>query len=271
VSDATLAAPSRRADRRRPRSLRRRRHDRRPDGTIDGIAFEGFFVEGFTLAELKTLRATERLPQVRQENTLYDGLYEVPTFQQVLDLRDRLSRELGRPVGVYPETKHPTYHDSLGLSLEEPLVRALERNRLNRRGAPVFVQSFEVANLMELSGELRVPIVQLFGSTGQPFDFTEAGDACTYDDLQTLGGLAAGLCRRHRPEQGAGDPGRRRRPWRADPPGGGRPRRRPGGALVHVPQREPVPAARAARQPRHGGGRPGAARGGVAATPGCSA
>jgi glycerophosphoryl diester phosphodiesterase len=79
----------------------------------------------------------------------------VPTFQQVLDLRARLSRELGRPVGVYPETKHPTYHDSLGLSLEESLVRALDRNRLNRRGAPVFVQSFEVANLKELSGELR--------------------------------------------------------------------------------------------------------------------
>ena len=96
---------------------------------------------------------------MRQENTIYDGLYAVPTFQEVLDLRARLSRGLGRTIGVYPETKHPTYHDAAGLSLEEPLVRALARNRLNTASSPVFVQSFEVANLMELNHELRVPIV----------------------------------------------------------------------------------------------------------------
>ena len=162
---------------------------RRATKTIDGVEFEGFFVEDFTLAELKTLRAEERLPLVRQENTIYDGLYAVPTFQEVLDLRARLSRGLGRTIGVYPETKHPTYHDAAGLSLEEPLVRALARNRLNTASSPVFVQSFEVANLMELNHELRVPIVQLFGSEGQPFDFTEAGDARTYDDLATPAGL----------------------------------------------------------------------------------
>ena len=117
---------------------------RRATKTIDGVAFEGFFVQDFTLAELKTLRAKERLPLVRQENTLYDGRYEVPTFQEVLTLRERLSRELRRTIGVYPETKHPTYHDAIGLSLEEPLVRALRANGLDRRNAPVFVQSFEV-------------------------------------------------------------------------------------------------------------------------------
>jgi glycerophosphoryl diester phosphodiesterase len=162
---------------------------RRATRTIDGVEFEGFFVEDFTLAELKTLRATERLPEVRQRNTVYDGLYEVPTFQEVLDLRKRLSRELGRAIGVYPETKHPTYHDEIGLSLEEPLVRTLKRNRLNRADSPVFVQSFEVANLKELDGELKAPIVQLFGSEGQPYDFTEAGDDRTYDDLATPEGL----------------------------------------------------------------------------------
>jgi len=149
---------------------------RRTTKTIDGVTFEGFFVEDFTLAELKTLRAVERLPQLRQENTLYNGRYEVPTFLEVLDLRAKLERRHGRTIGVYPETKHPSYHDAIGLSLEEPLVRTLKRNGLNRPDAPVFVQSFEVANLQELNGKLRVPIIQLFGSTGAPQDLVEAGD-----------------------------------------------------------------------------------------------
>jgi len=147
-------------------------------------------VEDFTLAELKTLRATERLPLIRQENTLYDGRYEIPTFQEVLDLRERLQRELGRTIGVYPETKHPTYHDAIGLSLEEPLAAVLERNGLNTPRAPVFVQSFEVSNLRELNGVLKTPLVQLFGSTGQPADLAAAGDPRTYDDLSTPAGLA---------------------------------------------------------------------------------
>ena len=162
---------------------------RRKTKMIDGQSFEGFFVEDFTLAELKTLRAKERLPLVRQENTMYDGRYAIPTFQEVLGLRERLSKELHRTIGVYPETKHPTYHDSIGLSLEEPLVRALKRDGLDRPNAPVFVQSFEVANLKELNGKLKTPIVQLFGGSGQPYDFTVAGDARTYSDLATPAGL----------------------------------------------------------------------------------
>ncbi len=163
---------------------------RRATKTIDGTPFEGFFVQDFTLAELKTLRAKERLPLVRQENTLYDARLEIPTFQEVLDLRAHLSRELRRTIGVYPETKHPTYHDAIGLSLEEPLVRTLMRNGLDRREAPVFVQSFEVANLKELDGKTRAPIVQLFGGSGQPYDFVVAGDPRTYDSLGTPSGLA---------------------------------------------------------------------------------
>jgi glycerophosphoryl diester phosphodiesterase len=163
---------------------------RRTTKVIDGASFEGFFVEDFTLAELKTLRAKERLPLVRQENTLYDGRYEIPTFQEVLDLRARLSRELHRTIGVYPETKHPTYHDAIGLSLEEPLAKALERNGLDRPNAPVFVQSFEVANLKELDTKLKAPIVQLFGDVGAPYDFVVLGDPRTYDDLATPAGLA---------------------------------------------------------------------------------
>ena len=106
---------------------------RRATKTIDGVALTGWFTEDFTLAELKTLRAKERIPEMRPRNTLYDGRYEVPTLQEVIDLSERLSRELHRPIGIYPETKHPTYFRSIGLPLEEPLVRALERNDLDGR------------------------------------------------------------------------------------------------------------------------------------------
>jgi len=164
--------------------------DRRTTKSIDGTAFTGWFTEDFTLAELKTLRAKERIPELRPQNTVYDGLFEVPTFQEVLDLRKRLSKELGRPLGVYPETKHPTYFRSIGLPLEERLVRALRRNGLDRKRAPVFVQSFEVGNLQALNHDLKVPLVQLFGAKGaRPYDFVVSGDTRTYAQLATPGGL----------------------------------------------------------------------------------
>ena len=106
---------------------------------LDGVRSTGWFTHDFTLAELKTLRAVERLPAVRQRNTLYNGLFEVPTFQEMLDLRARLSKELGREIGVFPETKHPTYFRGLGLELETPLVRTLRRGPASTsRGAKVF-------------------------------------------------------------------------------------------------------------------------------------
>ena len=164
--------------------------DRVRTKVLDGTPLTGWWAEDLTLAELKTLRAVERIPAVRQENTIYDGRYEVPTLVEVLDLRERLSRELRREIGVYPETKHPTYFQALGKPLEPPLVADLTRRGLNRRGAPVFVQSFEVANLRALRPQLRVPIVQLFGGSGAPYDFTVAGDARTYSDLASPAGLA---------------------------------------------------------------------------------
>ena len=136
--------------------------------TIDGLPLTGWFTEDFTLAELKTLRAVERIPALRPRNTVYNGFYEVPTLQEVIDLTDRLSKELGREIGIYPETKHPTYFDSIGLSLEEPLVRVLRRNGLNAKDAKVFVQSFETGNLKELDPQLRVPLVQLLGVEDGP-------------------------------------------------------------------------------------------------------
>jgi glycerophosphoryl diester phosphodiesterase len=157
---------------------------------IDGTEFEGWFTEDFTLAELKTLRAKERLPDIRPQNTAYDGQFEVPTFQEVLDLRKRLSKELHRQIGVYPETKHPSYFRSIGLPLEERLVQALRDNKLDRKKSPVFVQSFEVGNLQALDQVLKVPLVQLLDSKyKQPADFAASGDPRTYGDLATPEGL----------------------------------------------------------------------------------
>lgn len=154
---------------------------------IDGVATTGWFSEDFTLAEIKTLRAKERLPLVRQENTIYDGLFQIPTFDEILDLRSRLSRELRRDIGVYPETKHPTYFQSIGLSLEPPLVKALKRAGLNKASAPVFVQSFELKNLQTMRTDLRLKtkLVFLTSATGSPF-----GDARTYAQLTSPAGLA---------------------------------------------------------------------------------
>jgi glycerophosphoryl diester phosphodiesterase len=164
--------------------------DRRTTKVIDGVSFTGWFTEDFTLAELKTLRAKERIPDVRQRNTIYDGRFDVPTLQEVIDLTRRLSRELGRRIGIYPETKHPSYFRSIGLPLEPPLVRVLRRNGLDRKGSKVFVQSFETSNLTALDRELDVPLVQLFGAAGtKPFDFVESGDPRTYGDLATPAGL----------------------------------------------------------------------------------
>jgi len=163
---------------------------RRTTKVLDGVPVTGWFTEDFTLAELKTLRAVERLPQIRQHNTLYNGRYEVPTFEELLELRFRLSRELGRELGVYPETKHPTYFAAAGLPLEERLLAVLQRTGLNYPNAPVFVQSFEVANLQQLRQlGLRTASVQLLSAAGAPYDTVARGSGPTYADLATPEGL----------------------------------------------------------------------------------
>jgi glycerophosphoryl diester phosphodiesterase len=156
---------------------------RRATKQIDGRAVTGWFTEDFTLAELRMLRARERLPELRPANTAFDGLYQVPKLQEVIDLAK------SEGVGIYPETKHPTYFDSIGLSLEEPLVRTLRENGLDKPGSPVFIQSFEVSNLQRLNGMLRVPLVQLTSASGQPYDFTANGDRRTYADITSAAGL----------------------------------------------------------------------------------
>ena len=164
--------------------------DRKTTKTIDGAAVSGWFTEDFTLAELKTLRAIERLPQLRPQNIAFNGLYQVPTLDEVIDLARHSVSCQGEPIGVYPETKHPSYFDSIDLSLEEPLVAQLSANGVDDADAPVIVQSFEVANLKELDGMTEVAVAQLISPSGRPYDFAVAGDARTYADLVTSAGLA---------------------------------------------------------------------------------
>ncbi|MFP5283869.1 MAG: esterase-like activity of phytase family protein, partial [Actinomycetes bacterium] len=157
--------------------------DRRTTRTVDGVAVTGWFTEDFTLAELKTLRAKERIPNVRPASAAFDGLYEVPTLDEVIDLARRSRTCAGERVGVYPETKHPTYFRSIGLPLEPELLRVLDDDGYGERSDPVYIQSFETANLRWLARRSEVRLVQLINCTGAPYDLVAAGDFRTYADL----------------------------------------------------------------------------------------
>ena len=174
--------------------------DRRTTKTIDGVEITGWFSEDFTLSELKKLRVRERIPELRPDNARFDGQFEIPTFAEVLRLVDainserptgphRRGRHHSKRIGIYPETKHPTYFDSIGLSMEEPLVHTLRRFGYADQRDPVFIQSFEVSNLKDLRRMTRLRLVQLIGGSGRPYDFVVAGDRRTYADLVTPEGL----------------------------------------------------------------------------------
>jgi len=161
---------------------------RRSTKVLDGVAVTGWFTEDFTLAELKTLRAVERLPAVRPRNTAFNGLYAIPTLDEVLDLARHSRTCDGGEVGVYPETKHPTYFKSLGLPTDQPVLDTLKANGMDH-GYPVFVQSFETTNLKQLARKTDVPLVQLVDCAGAPYDLRSTGDPTTYADLVTRAGL----------------------------------------------------------------------------------
>jgi len=135
---------------------------RKTTKTIDGQSIAGWFTEDFTLAEIKTLRAKERLPFRSHER---DGLYPVPTFEEVLTLVETKSREVGRTIGVYPETKHPTYFRSIGLPIEPSLLETLKKHGMTDRTAPVFIQSFEPANLQLLRPQTTLRLILLLEAT----------------------------------------------------------------------------------------------------------
>lgn len=156
---------------------------RKANKTIDGTSIAGWFTEDFTLAEIKTLRAKERLPQLRPANTAFDGQFEIPTFVEVLALAKK-----GK-VGVYPELKHPTYFASQGLAMEARLAEAVKAAGLNSKSAPIFIQCFETAPLKALRGLVNCRQVFLVDSEGAPADLAKAGDARTYADLITPEGL----------------------------------------------------------------------------------
>jgi glycerophosphoryl diester phosphodiesterase len=160
---------------------------RRATRLIDGRSVTGWFVEDFTLAELRTLRARERLPALRPGNTAYDGREAIPTLDEVIALARRRSAELGRTIAVYPETKHPTYFARIGHPTDALLVRALDAAGWRTPAAPVFIQSFEVANLKRLAGMTKVRLIQLLDVTGAPAD----GAAASYAAMTTPDGLRA--------------------------------------------------------------------------------
>ena len=153
--------------------------DRKTTKTIDGASVTGWFTEDFTLAELKTLRARERLPELR--GTANDGRFEIPTLDEIITLAK------ARGVGIYPETKHPTYFAAIGLPLEERLVAALDAAGWRDADAPVFIQSFEVNNLKRLDGMTGVRLIQLVAAEGGPAD----GTYRSYAEMLTPEGLKA--------------------------------------------------------------------------------
>lgn len=161
--------------------------DRKITKIVDGTAVTGWFVEDFTYAELRTLRARERMPALRANNTAYDGLEQIPTFDDVVALARRESARLGRPIGVIPEIKHPAYFRRLGLPLEELLTERILALRL--RAEEIMVQSFEPTSLRRLSVMAQVPLVQLIDSESAPNDFLRTGDGRTYADLIEPRGL----------------------------------------------------------------------------------
>lgn len=136
---------------------------RRRTQTIDGETVTGWFSEDFTLAEIKTLRARERLPRLRPANRAFDGRLAVPSFDEIMQLVTEANRGRGgrAGIGVYPETKHPAHFAAIGLAQEAAVLRTLRRFDYERAGSPVFIQSFDPDNLRQLRAMTHLPLVQL--------------------------------------------------------------------------------------------------------------
>jgi glycerophosphoryl diester phosphodiesterase len=178
--------------------------DRKRTVTVDGVPVTGWFVSDFTLAELKTLRAVQPFADRPQR---FNGRFEIPTFEEVIALAKRYSKRYHRRIGIYPETKHPTYHRSIGLPLERRVVKVLDKAGWNRKGAPVILQSFEPGSLKRLNKLTPLRLVQLIDANDvnpdgsfdytapydRPYDWTASGKpellARTFGYLTTDAGL----------------------------------------------------------------------------------
>jgi len=160
---------------------------RKAEKVIDGEKITGWFTEDFTLAELKTLRARERLPAMRPGSATFDGMYAIPTYQEVVDLAKAEGRRVGRAIGTYPEMKHPTYFAGIGLPLEQRLADTLRTNDLDSRTAPVFVQCFEVEPLKTFGKIGKARRVMLVGQGPAPVDVKSAAG------IKAIAAFAEGL------------------------------------------------------------------------------
>lgn len=154
--------------------------------TIDGVETSGWFTEDFTVAELKTLRARERLPLLRPANTAWDGQEPILTFDEVLAIAREASARAGRVIGVAPELKHPSYFAAIGLPMEDTFVAALERHDLAGADAPILIQCFEVGTLQRLKARIDAPLLQLMSLSGGPADRPDL----TYATMSTAEGLS---------------------------------------------------------------------------------
>jgi glycerophosphoryl diester phosphodiesterase len=175
------------------------RHDefaaRKTAKSIDGERVVGWFSEDFSLAELKTLRARERLPELRPANTAFDGVFEIPTFAEIIEFVAQESKRHGRLVGIYPEIKHSTYFRDLGLALEDVVLDAIRGHAHTNCGAALFIQSFETGNLKYLRAQLglelpNVRLIQLLGAPDErPHDLVATNRAGNYAELMHPEGL----------------------------------------------------------------------------------
>lgn len=171
--------------------------NRKKTKIIDGINITGWFTEDFTLSELKQIKARERIPKLRPDNTQYNDLYDIPTLEQIIELVEKNYQKTGKIIGLYIETKHPTYFQQQNLAMEDSLLKSLAKYSYTRDIAPIYLQSFEVSNLKYFRNQLTLhetlknaKITQLYDQkTASPADFTMLGLKTTYADMATPEGL----------------------------------------------------------------------------------
>lgn len=174
--------------------------NRKTTRKVDGVDTTDWFANDFTTAEIKTLKAKQAFADRDQS---HNGKYLIPTFQEVIDLAKAESARTGRTIGIYPETKHPTYHAALGLAFEDKLLDMLKAAGWTEKTSPVFIQSFETANLRYLRPKTQLRLVQLVDGDGvdkdgkvtlvapfdRPYDFAVLGDKRTFQDMLSAEGL----------------------------------------------------------------------------------
>lgn len=171
--------------------------DRKTTKVIDGVSLTGWFTEDFHLNELNQLKARERIPQIRPNNVQYNDLYNIPTLEQIIELADQHYQKTGKIIGLYIETKHPTYFQQQNLALENSLLMSLAKHKYTREIAPVYLQSFEISNLKAMREQLaqlnsikQIKIIQLYGGKStQPADAAMQKLPINYGDMATVAGL----------------------------------------------------------------------------------